>query len=72
MEIKCLTALLVAALLLAGVRASDAVVRIVQDPGGQIGTYVDKYQGVRSSGEIVIIDGFLRLGLDDRSRYHSS
>ena|SRR6266705_2118520 len=53
-----LTALLAAALLLAGVRASDAVVRIVQDPGGQIGTYVDKYQGVRSSGEIVIIDGF--------------
>jgi hypothetical protein len=30
----------------------------VQDPGDQIGTYVDKYQGVRSSGEIVIIDGF--------------
>jgi hypothetical protein len=58
MAIKCLTALLAAALLLAGVRASDAVVRIVQDPGGQIGTYVDKYQGVRSSGEIVIIDGF--------------
>src|ERR1700738_4666598 len=52
------TALLAAALLLAGVRASDAAVRIVEDRGGRIETYVDKYKGVRSSGEMVIIDGF--------------
>jgi hypothetical protein len=58
MTIRCLTALLAAALLLAGVQASDAVVRIVEDRGGRIETYVDKYQGVRSSGEMVIIDGF--------------
>ena len=58
MTIRCLTALLAAALLLAGVQASDAVVRIVEDHGGRIETYVDKYQGVRSSGEMVIIDGF--------------
>jgi hypothetical protein len=58
MAIRCLTALLAAALLLAGVQASDAVVRIVEDRGGRIETYVDKYQGVRSSGEMVIIDGF--------------
>jgi hypothetical protein len=58
MVLKYLTALLAAILLLAGVRASDAVVRIVEDRGGRIETYVDKYQGVRSSGQMVIIDGF--------------
>jgi|GEM_PF-1430131 len=58
MAIRCLTALLATALQLGGVRASDAVVRIVEDRGGRIETYVDKYQGVRSSGEMVIIDGF--------------
>ncbi len=55
---KCLTALLAAVLLLAGIGASDAAVRIAQDRGGRIETYVGKYQGVRSSGERVIIDGF--------------
>jgi hypothetical protein len=55
---KGLTALLAAIVLLAGVETSDAVVRIVQDRGGRIETYIDKYQGLRSSGETVIIDGF--------------
>ena len=55
---KGLTALFATTILLAGIGASDAAVRIVQDPGGQIGTYVDKYQSVRGSGEMVIIDGF--------------
>ena len=58
MVMKCLTALQTAVVLLAGLGASDAAVRIVEDAGGRIGTYVDKYQGVRSSGEMVIIDGF--------------
>src|SRR5882757_11332771 len=58
MAIRCLTALLATALQLGGVRASDGVVRIVEDRRGRIETYVDKYQGVRSSGEMVIIDGF--------------
>ena len=58
MVMKCLTALLAAVILLASVGASDAVVRIAQDPGGRIETYVDKYKGVRSSGEMVIIDGY--------------
>jgi hypothetical protein len=31
--------------------------RIADDRGGKIGTYIDRYQGVRSSGETVIIDG---------------
>jgi len=51
------TGLLAAVLLLAGVGSSHAVVRIVDDRGGQIGNYVDKYQGLRSSGQQVIIDG---------------
>jgi hypothetical protein len=49
--------LLAAVLLLASVGASQAVVRIADDRGGRIGTYVDKYQGLRTSGETVIIDG---------------
>jgi hypothetical protein len=54
---KFVTGLLAALLLLAGVGASHAVVRIAEDRGGRIGAYVDKYQGLRSSGETVIIDG---------------
>lgn len=54
---KFVTGLLAAALLLAGVGASHAVVRIADDRGGRIGTYVDKYQGLRTSGETVVIDG---------------
>lgn len=37
--------------------ASHAAVRIADDRGGRIGTYVDRYQNLRSSGETVIIDG---------------
>jgi hypothetical protein len=58
MLMKSLTVLLAAVILLAGIGASDAAVRIAQDPGGRIETYVDKYQGVRSSGAMVIIDGY--------------
>src|ERR1700686_4892821 len=58
MVMKYLTVLLTAVVLLAGIGASDAAVRIVEDVGGRIGAYVDRYQGVRSSGERVIIDGF--------------
>ena len=54
---KLVTGLLAAVLLLAGVGASHAVVRIADDRGGRIGTYVDRYQGLRTSGEAVIIDG---------------
>jgi len=45
MVMKCLTALLAAVILLAGIGASDATVRIAADPGGRIGAYVDRYQG---------------------------
>lgn len=54
---KVVTGLLAALVLIAGVGASHAVVRIAEDRGGRIGTYVDKYQGLRSSGETVVIDG---------------
>jgi hypothetical protein len=54
---KLVTGLLAAVLLLACVGASNAAVRISEDRGGRIGTYVDKYQDLRSSGESVIIDG---------------
>ena len=54
---KFVTGFLAAVLLLAGLGTSHAVVRIAEDRGGRIGTYVDKYQGLRSSGETVIIDG---------------
>ena len=57
LEMKFVTGLLAAVLLLAGVGASHAVVRIADDRGGRIGTYVDKYQDLRTSGEQVIIDG---------------
>jgi hypothetical protein len=54
---KFVTGLLAAVPLLVGVGSSHAVVRIGDDRGGQIGTYVDKYQGLRSSGQQVVIDG---------------
>jgi hypothetical protein len=58
MVMKSLTALLAPIFLLAGLGASDAAVRIVEDGGGRMAAYVDKYQGVRGSGEMVIIDGY--------------
>ncbi|MGV7212510.1 hypothetical protein [Bradyrhizobium sp. UFLA05-112] len=51
-----LLVVLTSVLLFAGMGASHAVVRIADDPGGRIGTYVDRYQDLRSSGETVIID----------------
>jgi hypothetical protein len=54
---KFMTGLLAVVLLIAGMGASRAVVRIADDRGGRIGTYVDRYQGLRTSGEYVVIDG---------------
>ncbi len=54
---KIVTGILTAVLLLAGISASHAVVRISEDRGGRIGTYVDKYESLKSSGETVMIDG---------------
>jgi hypothetical protein len=49
--------LLVALLILAGVNASRAAIRIADDRGGRIGSYLDKYEAIRTSGETVVIDG---------------
>jgi len=71
---KFATVLLAAALLLVGVRASSAAVRIADDRGGKIGTYLDKYQSLRTSGETVIVDGYcasactIVLGMVPRDR----
>ena len=54
---KIVTGLLAAVLLLAGVASSHAVVRIADDRGGRIGTYIDRYQGLKNSNETVVIDG---------------
>jgi len=54
---KIATGLFALVVLLANIAASHAAVRIAEDRGGRIGTYVDKYQGLRSSGEQVVIDG---------------
>jgi hypothetical protein len=48
---RLVTGVLASVLLLAGMGASHAVVRIADDHGGRIGTYLDRYQGLRSSGE---------------------
>jgi len=54
---KFLYALLTAAVLLVGVSASQAAVRIGNDPGGLIADYLDRYEGLRASGQAVVIDG---------------
>jgi hypothetical protein len=54
---KLLTGLLAAVVLLAGVGACNATVRIADDRGGRIGNYVDRYEYLRHSGQTVIIDG---------------
>src|SRR5687768_7877157 len=62
-----------ALLALSSINAS-ATVRITDDVGGRIGTYVEAYSAVRSSGERVMIDGAclsactLVLGIVPRER----
>jgi hypothetical protein len=73
-DVKFAMVFLTAVLLFAGVRASYAVVRIADDHGGRIGTYLDKYHGLRTSGETVIVDGLcasactIILGMVPRDR----
>jgi len=54
---KVVTGLLAALLLMAGVSGSQALVRIGDDRGGRIGTYMDRFQELKQSGESVVIDG---------------
>jgi hypothetical protein len=55
MEIR--TTLYAALLLALASTQASATVRISNDPGGQIGPYLDKLNSIRSSGENVVIDG---------------
>lgn len=50
--------LVIVILIVAGARASEAAVRITDDPGGLIGKYVYRYERLRASGQSVMIDGF--------------
>jgi hypothetical protein len=46
-----------ALLLLMSMASGSATVTIYDDPGGQIGEYLDRFHALRRSGEQVIIDG---------------
>jgi hypothetical protein len=46
-----------ALLLLMSMASGSATVTIYDDPGGQIGEYLDRFHALRRSGEHVIIDG---------------
>jgi hypothetical protein len=56
-DMKIATGVFAVVVLLANIVASHAAVRIAEDRGGRIGTYMDRFQGLRSSGEQVVIDG---------------
>ena len=53
---KFLMGVLAATFLVIGISSSQAMMRITDDRGGRIGTYVDKYQELRTSGDTVMID----------------
>jgi hypothetical protein len=40
-----------------GVGAALAEVRIESDPGGEVSSYIEKFQDIRAAGEHVVIDG---------------
>jgi hypothetical protein len=54
---KFVTGFLAAFLLILSMPNAVSAVRITNDRGGQIGSYVTKYQRLASAGESVIIDG---------------
>jgi len=54
---KLAASLVAAALLLADTTVSQAAIRIADDRGGQIGSYISKYQRLHTSGQSVVIDG---------------
>ncbi len=51
------TVLVGAAMAALAVTTAQSTVRIVSDPGGQIGPYLENLQALRASGERVVIDG---------------
>lgn len=53
----CIGALIGAAVMAYAIVPASATIRIISDPGGQIGPYLENLQSEASSGEHVIIDG---------------
>jgi hypothetical protein len=56
-RVSMVKAVVAACLFLLAVTVAQATVRIVSDPGGEIGSYRAKLYALRESGERVIIDG---------------
>jgi hypothetical protein len=56
-DMKRVTGFLAVILLILNVADASSAVRITNDRGGRIGSYVIKYQRLASAGESVIIDG---------------
>jgi len=56
-RIAALWAVVLAVAVLFDVAPTEAEVRILSSPGGQVGPFLDLFQEVRNSGERVVIDG---------------
>ena len=56
-DMKLLSGVLVAMLMLACIGACQAAVRIANDRGGRIDSYLDSYEELGASGQRVMIDG---------------
>jgi hypothetical protein len=54
---RLVTALLAIAMMAIAASSASATKRITDDPGGQIGPYLDNLSALASSGERVVIDG---------------
>src|SRR5215471_17367433 len=54
---RLVTACLAIASVVMAVSSASATKRITDDPGGQIGPYLENLAALRSSGEHVVIDG---------------
>jgi hypothetical protein len=59
MKWQALAGALASALLItmASINVASAEVRIVNDPGGEVSSYIRKFQAVGNSGQRVVIDG---------------
>ena len=59
MEIKVILAGAVASAVVSvmSIGTASADMRIVNDPGGEVSSYVEKFQEARETGEHIVIDG---------------
>ena len=56
-HMRCKVFLLAVCFIAAGTASGAAAVRIEQDYGGRIGTYIHRFENLRRSGQQVIVDG---------------